>query len=180
MQQFLIATIFAVLSTSQSGPTDGATQNAIAQSLVDAVVADDLVSYSQCWISSAQMISAIQSFDDKFTDTDGQGLREYHALRNKDIAESFHKIQNLIRDKNIDRTQIHLTKCEAIRVQEKSSPTGKYINAGSFDIVISAGSQVWKFGIDDGVFMNGLWYFVDSPINLASGSETLSFRDHRK
>ena len=70
------------------------TADTIGQSLVEAIVSNDVVGYSQCWISSRRMATIMTELG--VQEAPAEGLREYHLLRNRSIAESFRKIQKLI------------------------------------------------------------------------------------
>lgn len=153
------------------------TADAIGESLVEAIVSNDVVGYSQCWISSRRMAAVMVEIG--VDEIPVKELRKYHSLRNKSIAESFSKIQKLIGDAKIARESIRLKSCKASGVREKKAPGGSITTANQFALLVSVGDDEWRFTIDDGFVDRGMWYFSDSPINLFAGDVILSFRDHR-
>ncbi len=150
----------------------------IGESLVEAVVSNDVVGYSQCWISSRRMAAIMMDLG--VDEIPVPELRKYHSLRNKSIAESFSKIQKLISDAKIDRESIRLKSCKASGVGVKKAPGGSITTANQFTLLVLVGDDEWRFVIDDGLMDRGMWHFSDSPINLFAGDVILSFRDHRK
>ncbi|GAB5440287.1 MAG: hypothetical protein Fues2KO_06360 [Fuerstiella sp.] len=109
-----------------------------------------------------------------------ENLKEYHAGRNRSIAESFRKIQQLIADRGIDRKSLQLKSCTANGVREIQAPNGTSTQAAGFTIILVAGGRDWRFAIDDGLVDGDLWFFMDSPTNLFTGDGILSFTDHLK
>lgn len=152
---------------------------AVGDSLVSAIVTNDVVAYSQCWISSRRMATMMKDAGVDLPASAATKMREYHTLRNQDIVESFRKIQALIDDSKIDRQSIRLKTCEASNIREKKAPKGTVTQASGFNLVLTVGDKEWRYRIDDGVKDNGMWYFSDSPTNLFTDGKTLSFRDHR-
>lgn len=154
-------------------------EEALGESLVAAIAADDVVAYSQCWISSRRIVAMMKGIGIDLPADAPNDIREKHALRNKDIAESFRKIQSLIDSRKIDRQSIRLKECVALSVRERKAPNGTIKKAGRFNLVLIVNGEEWRFDINDGFVDNGVWYFSDSPVNLFAGDTILSFRDHR-
>lgn len=176
-----LAPLFILVTTIPSGDlasTEPTPERLLGQSLVDAIMANDVVAYSHCWVSTRRMLSIMKQLG--VNEISADKLREYHALRNRGIHESFTKIQKLIRDKKIDRKSITLKTCTPSKIRQKAAPKGKLTQTTQFSVLISVGDDEWRFEIDDGLLHDGLWYFSDSPINLFFDNEVLSFRDHRK
>jgi len=167
--------VLATTISTRAIAQDQSPEEALGQSLVHAIVSKDIVAYSQCWISTRRMLAIMKQLDGPGIPADK--LRQYHARRNKRIAESFTKIQKLIDETKIDPKAIRLKSCKAVAVREQKGPKGALTLANAFEIVLTVGNAEMRFEIDDGVMHNGLWYFMDSPINLFAGDRILSFRD---
>jgi hypothetical protein len=170
-----------VLSTLVCGPPstqETTPEKELGQALAEAIATNDVVGYSQCWISSRRMVAMMKELGVSEMPVDR--LREYEALRNKSIAESFKKIQKLIDDRKLDRKSILLKSCTAAKLRKRKAPKGTLTKTEQFSVLLTVGDEEWRFEIDDGVLHAGMWYFSDSPINLFAGNRTLSFKDHRK
>jgi hypothetical protein len=169
--------VLLVLTHSVSiAANDGAAQS-VGKALVEAIVSNDVVAYSQCWISTRQMEYHFERMGIK---SPFENLKQYHANRNKSVAESFEKIQQLIASQSVKRESIQLKSCEAKQVRTLRAPNGVSMLAGHFTIVLTAGNDDWRFEIDDGLFDGGVWYFMDSPLNLSAKDTILHFSDHEK
>ena len=152
----------------------------LGESLVSALKDQDLVAYSQCWLGGRQALHALKDVGVEMPAEDQEGLRQYYRDRNRAVVESFEDIQALIEEKGIARADIELVKCTAQQVQEEDAPKGKLKQAGGFEIVMKAGGDEWRLGVDDGAFIGGLWYCSDRPVNLFYDEEVLSFEDYKE
>lgn len=152
-------------------------ETALGESLKNAIVAEDIVAYSQCWTSARQGIELLKSLGVEIPAEEIQEMRKYGAKRNQNIAKSFYQIQKLITDRKIDRKTIQLKSCKAQGVRKEKTPKGNLQSANSFTMELTVGDEVWKMTIDDGALLNGLWYFSDSPISLKAGKSYLSFQE---
>lgn len=153
------------------------TSEAIGQSLVEAIISNDVVGYSQCWSSSRRMSRITMELG---IGEAPESLQKELLLRNRSIAESFRKIQKLIDDAKIDRQTIRFNSCKVSGVRENKLPLGSVTKADQFSLLLSVGGDEWRLIIDGGLVDRGMWYFSDSPTTLFVDDVTLSFRDHRK
>jgi hypothetical protein len=153
----------------------------LGTSLVAALANQDPIGYSHCWVSMRQMKSRLKEIGIEIPEEELAKMSEYMLARNKDIFESYVKIQDLFDEKKVDRKALTLISCTPSNVRDKEAPKGALRKAAGFDVVFSDGSQVeYRFSIDDGVFDGSSWYFSDSPTNLFVGETILSFRDNRE
>lgn len=148
----------------------------LGEFLTKAIAENDVVAYSQCWISLRRMTTKLKEIGVDLPPEETERMPEYIARRNRLVAESFRKIQALIDSAKIDRQSIRLKTCEAGNVQARKAPKGSLTKAQDFSVVISVGAEEWRFEIDDGVMDNGMWYFSDRPMTLYAGDTTLRFR----
>ena len=170
--------IATALMCGSSFAQDKTPQEVLGQALVESIVRNDIVGYSQCWLPSRRMAAMMKELG--VPEMPAEQLRDYHSLRNRSIAESFRKIQELIVDAKVDRKSIRLKSCKASKIQQRKAPKGTLTQTNQFSVLLAVGEDEWRLEIDDGVLHSGIWYFSDAPINLFAGEQILSFRDHRK
>lgn len=177
MRFFMLVMLMNLLSQTTFAQKN-TPEEKLGQSLVSAISENDIVSYSQCWLSIRRGDAMMKELG--IPEKESKGLRGYLLKRNKRIVDSFRKIQKLIDDKKIDRKSIKLKSCEASNVRKRKAPKGQITNAHSFNVIMLVGQKEWRLKINNGVLDGGMWYFSDSPINLYAGKEILSFHGFRK
>ena len=159
--------------SGQNGKENIGTVANLGEKLVAAIRANDMQAYTACWISQAQMEAELRKVSPHVPEQQLQGMREYVAMRDKSVRESFFKIQKLIEESGISRMSITLVSARAANVTRANS----YEKASAFDIVINSDKGKWTYRIDDGIKLDDSWLFSDRPINLFFGDKILSFDD---
>ena len=166
----LIASILvsANFCGSAAEPSDEFSE--LAQSLLSSIRNDDIVEYSSCWMSFRGRSALWDS------DTSTADMRKYIQNRNKMIKRSFEVLQSVVREHRIDRQSITLASVTApIRESNGIKRTD------DFSVVFKTTAGEMNLAIDDGVLVDGLWYFTDSPTTLKiAGQEPIRFAEGGK
>lgn len=171
----LFVLAFALQSAAgQEKPTQNrSAEDALGESLAAAIASKDIVAYSQCWISTRQMLTLNKTLG--MEEVSAPELADYHWRRNVNIAGSFEKIQTLIEELKIDRKSIRLKQCTPNGIMNIKMQGGILTRSTRFHVLLSVGEAEWRFDIDDGVLDHGVWYFSDSPKTIIAGERTLTF-----
>ena len=153
----------------------------LGTSLLTSLINQDPIGYSHCWVSIRQMKGRLKEIGIEIPEEESEKMSEYMVARNRDIYESYTKIQSLFDRNKIDRSTLSMVSCTPSNVRDNEAPKGSLRKAAGFDVVFVDGNKTeYRFRIDDGVFDGHSWYFSDSPTNLFSNGSILSFRDNRE
>ena len=133
MRLFGVFALLCLLSDS-SIAQETSSQTALGESLVSAIVSDDIVAYSHCWIASRRTATKLKEIGVELPAEQLKKMHEYNTQRNIIVAESFRKIQSLIKSAKIDRQSIRLKSCKAENIREKKAPKGSITKAGSMKL----------------------------------------------
>lgn len=119
-----ILLLVTTLTSEQSIAEDPSPEEALGNSFVAALVSKDIVAYSQCWLSTRRMLAQMKLLGGPVMPA--AKLREYHSRRNRDIAVSFARLQNLIDAADVDRKSIRLKACKPFTIQQLKGPKGGF------------------------------------------------------
>lgn len=172
---------FLTLMVAGSVGAEETPEQQLGSALVAAISERDVVGYSHCWFSMRQMEGRLKDLGVVLPDEEMGKMAKYMLARNKDIAESFTRIQELLDERSVDRPKLSFSSCVASNVQKRPTPNGTHTMANDFKVVfVDASGAEWRFSIDDGVFDGAAWYFSDSPTSLFVGDTSLRFRKSRR
>lgn len=168
--------LLSVLISSPVWAEEDSPATNLGQSLVGAITTNDVVAYSQCWLSAREGAAQMKALGKKLSEEELAQMRQYLFQRNRKVAESFLKLQELLNENNVDRTKIRFKSCEVQGAKEQKAPQGKRKQATGFAVTFQVEEEEWKLTIDDGVMVHGLWYFSDSPTTLDAGGRIVRFK----
>jgi hypothetical protein len=171
----LIISSASILASAEDPALD------LGNDLLSAIKDKDPIAFAHCWVSMRQMNSMLSELGVVLPEEKMSEMQVYMAARNRDIHETYTKVQKLLSDHSISTAGITIKSCIASNVREKLAPKGTLTKCSGFDIVVAVGTtDEIRMSIDDGVFDGSTWYFSDSPTNLFYKDIVLSFKDNRK
>ena len=98
--------------------------------------------------------------------------KRYYRDRNERVRRSFIAFRDGIETNKVDIRSLKLLTISGDVVERQGIKL-----TGGFTVTLTSNAGEMIFRVDDGVFVNGLWYFADRPISLLIGAERDLSRD---
>ncbi len=153
----------------------------LANRFVQALKDNNIVGYSQCWVSGALFCDVNASIY-QLTDEDLAHMKKYYLQRDREIAAFFSALRVELGRLAGDLSRISLDSVSVSDLKEVRNKRGD-IQRALGDIVVRIridSKRVVHLDLDDGADIGGHWYFSDSPksrmklIVVREGKEKLS------
>lgn len=155
---FILAPSFAF---AEPPSADSKEFEPLANQLIDALQREDIVAFSQCWISIPQMEKLVSTITDPKIQKDRDKLKPYFEERNRQIAFGYGVLIEELK-KQGKLADLKFVAVEVPGIREEFGVR----KISSIKIAIKLGVRDFKIAIDDGFEYQKLWYFSDKPMYL--------------
>ena len=130
----------------------------LCSDFVEAIARDNSVAYCHCWIPAWRL----RDLSKKHTPSrDSAKVYEYAYARDRVVATMFQPLRNELEKVSKDLSGMRLITADATVEKKRDMLSTSRIN---LTIQVTKNTTV-RYTVDDGVYLDGRWYFVDKPGN---------------
>jgi hypothetical protein len=146
----------------------------LGRRFVSAIQEDNFAGYAQCWLAGEVMTDMVAR-DESMSEPQRKATRSYFLERDRLIVSLYQPLRHHLREIAGDLKQLRLKSIHGDVAEFEDVKT-----VGEFVVILhSADGQEIRLMMDDGIEVDGYWYFSDRPrtyVTVKEGSKEKHLR----